>query len=165
MDWGLGYATASLYHHWGTELGTKDILKNLLNVFEFFFSPNFGNLSFLCPVSQSCAATRSLKFWWATVYSNLASKVWFLYSHICTFTNGAVFHSVCQVWLSSGLPEFFTFSYMYCAWLWHWLIHYCLTHNKGVARKNSMFVLWDHPGESSPHKDYHWWLTFRLPEW
>ena len=34
--------------------------------------------------------------------------------------NGAVFHSVCQVWLPSGPPEFFTFSY--CAWLWNWLI-------------------------------------------
>ena len=28
---------------------------------------------------------------------------------------------VCQVWLSSGPPEFSTFSY--CAWLWNWLIN------------------------------------------
>ena len=30
------------------------------------------------------------------------------------------FHSVYQVWFSSGPPDFFTFSY--CAWLWNWLI-------------------------------------------
>ena len=40
--------------------------------------------------------------WWK------ASKVWFLYSHNCTLANGAVFHSLCQVWLSSGPPEIFT---------------------------------------------------------
>ena len=33
--------------------------------------------------------------------------------------SGAVFHSVGQLWLSSGLPECFTFSN--CAWLWNWL--------------------------------------------
>ena len=33
----------------------------------------------------------------------------------CTLANGAVFHSVCQVWLSSGPPGNFAFSY--CAWL------------------------------------------------
>ena len=32
---------------------------------------------------------------------------------------GTVFHSVCQVWLSSGPPECFTFSY--CTWLWNYL--------------------------------------------
>ena len=31
-----------------------------------------------------------------------------------------VFHSVCQVWLSSGPPECFTFCC--CAWLWNWLL-------------------------------------------
>ena len=31
--------------------------------------------------------------------------------------NGTIFHSVCQVWLSSGPPGFYTFSY--CAWLWN----------------------------------------------
>ena len=31
---------------------------------------------------------------------------------------------VCQVWLSSGPPEIFTFSY--CAWLWNWLFRFCL---------------------------------------
>ena len=76
------------------------------------------------PVSQSCAVAKSETFWRATGQSNLAdkrlaatkaSKVWFSYSHNCTLASGAVFHSVCQVWLSSGLPEFFTFSY--CAWL------------------------------------------------
>ena len=35
-----------------------------------------------------------------------ASKVWFSYSHNCTLANGIVFHSVCQVWLSSCPPEF-----------------------------------------------------------
>ena len=47
-----------------------------------------------------------------------ASKVWCSYSHNCTLASRAVFHSVCQVWLSSGPLEFVTFSY--CAWLWLW---------------------------------------------
>ena len=81
------------------------------------------------PVSQSCAVAKSGKFWRATGQSNLtykrlaatkASKVWFSYSHNCTLSNGAVLHSVCQVWLSSGPPEYSTFTY--CAWLWNWLI-------------------------------------------
>ena len=33
---------------------------------------------------------------------------------------GAVFHAICQVWLSRGPPELFTFHY--CAWLWNWFI-------------------------------------------
>ena len=81
------------------------------------------------PASQLCAVATSEKFWRATGQSNLAdkwlaatkaSKVWFSYSHNCTLANGAVFHSVCQVWLSSDPPECFTFSY--CAWLWNWFI-------------------------------------------
>ena len=80
-------------------------------------------------VSQSCPVVNIEEFWPATGQSNLAykwlattkaSKVWFSYSHNCTLASGAVFHSVCQVWLPSGLPEFFTFSY--CTWLWYWLI-------------------------------------------
>ena len=39
-----------------------------------------------------------------------ASKVWFSYSGNCTLADGAVFHSVCQVWLSSAPPGFVTFS-------------------------------------------------------
>ena len=39
---------------------------------------------------------------------------------IVKLTYGAVFHSVCQVWLSSGPPEFLTFSYY--PWLWNWLV-------------------------------------------
>ena len=69
------------------------------------------------PVSESCAVVaKSEKFWRATRQSNLtherlsavkASKVWFC-SHVrsCFLAYGAVFHSVCQVWLSSGPPEF-----------------------------------------------------------
>ena len=81
------------------------------------------------PVSQLWAVTKNKKFWQATGQLNLAykrlaetkaCKVWFPYSHNCTLTSGAVFHSVCQVWLFSGPPEFFTFSY--CAWLWNWLV-------------------------------------------
>ena len=79
--------------------------------------------------SQSCAVAKSEKFWWATAQSNLtyerlaatkASNVWFSYSHKCTFASGAVFHSVCQVWLFRGPPELFTFCY--CTWLWNWII-------------------------------------------
>ena len=49
-----------------------------------------------------------------------ASKVWFSFLLDCILANGAVFHSVWQVWLSSGSPEVFTVSY--CAWLWNWII-------------------------------------------
>ena len=35
----------------------------------------------------------------------------FLYSHNWTLTNGAVFHSVCQVWFSSGPPELLATAY------------------------------------------------------
>ena len=86
------------------------------------------------PVSQSCTVAKSENFWWATGQSNLAynwlvatSKIWFLYSHNYTLANGAVFHSVCQVWLSSGPPEFLTSSY--CASLWNLvmaIIGYCI---------------------------------------
>ena len=38
--------------------------------------------------------------------------------------SGAVLHSACPVWLSSGPLEFFTFSY--CAWPWNWLICFVL---------------------------------------
>ena len=71
---------------------------------------------------------KSESFWRAAGQSNLAdkqlattkaSKVWFSCSHNCTLANGAVFHFVCHVWLSSGPPEYFTFSY--CAWLWNGL--------------------------------------------
>ena len=81
-------------------------------------------------VFTSWAVAKSEKFWQATGQSKLAykcptttkaSKVWFSYSHDCTSANGAVFHSVCQVWLSSGPQSFFTFSY--CTWLGNWLIH------------------------------------------
>ena len=37
---------------------------------------------------------------------------------------------VCEVWLSSGVPEFFTFSY--CAWLWIWLIGFCNNRSRVV---------------------------------
>ena len=87
-----------------------------------------GVYEVLKPVSQSYAVAKSEQFLRATGQSNLAdkrlaatkaSKVLFLYSHNCTVANGAVFHSVCQVWLSRGPSEYFTFSY--CAWLWNWL--------------------------------------------
>ena len=80
-------------------------------------------------VGVSCAVAKSEIFWRANGQSNLAdkrlaatkaSKVWFSYSHNCTLASGAVFHSVCQVWLSRGPPEYFTFSF--CAWLWNWLV-------------------------------------------
>ena len=58
-------------------------------------------LEFNKPVSQSYAAAKSEKFWWATGQSNLAYKrlltttkifqVWLSYSHNCTLANGAVF--------------------------------------------------------------------------
>ena len=55
------------------------------------------------------------------VSSTKTSKVSFSYSRTCTFlATGAVFYSVCQVWLSSDPPEFFTFRY--CARLRNWPI-------------------------------------------
>ena len=41
-------------------------------------------------------------------------------THTTALAKGAVFHAICQVWLSRGLPELFTFCY--CAWLWNWII-------------------------------------------
>ena len=35
-----------------------------------------------------------------------SARVWFSYPHNCTLANRAVFHSVCQVWLSRGPTEF-----------------------------------------------------------
>ena len=37
--------------------------------------------------------------------STKASKVWFSYSHNNTLANGAVFHSLYWVWLSSGVAH------------------------------------------------------------
>ena len=58
-------------------------------------------------VSQSCAVAKTWKLL-APHWTTKASKVWFSYSHNCTMANGAVLHSVCQVWLSSGPQESFT---------------------------------------------------------
>ena len=60
-----------------------------------------------------------------------ASEVWFSYSDNCTLANGTVFHSVCQVWLSSGPPEFVTFSY--CAWSWNRLISWTYSGSKSTV--------------------------------
>ena len=87
--------------------------------------PNLFRVKRHKPVSQSCAVAKSGKLWRTTGQSSLAykrlaatkaSKVWFSYSHNCTLSNRAIFHSVCQVCLSSGPPEYSTF--IYCAWLW-----------------------------------------------
>ena len=46
------------------------------------------------------------------------SKIWFSDSATpALWPNGTVFYSVCQVWLSSGPPDVFTFRYQR-AWLW-----------------------------------------------
>ena len=67
----------------------------------------------------SWAVAKSENFWWATGQSNLVYKsldakkvykVWFSYSHNCTLVSGTGFHSVCQVWLSSGPSGFLSFS-------------------------------------------------------
>ena len=98
-------------------------------------------------VPQSCTAVEIKKLLWTTGQSNLAykwlgatkaSKVWFSYSYNCTLASGAVFHFACQVWLSSGLPEFSIYSY--CTWLWNWLpkdksLSYC-----GVRLWTTLFV-------------------------
>ena len=72
------------------------------------------------PVSQSCAVAKkwkilaghwTIKLGIQTTDASKASKVWFSYSHNCALSSGAVFHSVCQVCLSSGPPECFTFTY------------------------------------------------------
>ena len=80
------------------------------------------------PVSQSCAVAKSEQFWLATEQSNFAyrrlaaSKVGPKFS-FCTHVNALwpldQFSILCQIWLSSGPPEFLTFSY--CPWLWNWL--------------------------------------------
>ena len=99
------------------------------------------------PVSQSCAVAKSEKFWRATGQSNLeykrlattkASKFWFSCSHNCQWSSLpfslSPLHSVCQVWLSSGFPELFTFSY--CAWLWNW----CINEFEKLRHQNRPFI-------------------------
>ena len=53
-----------------------------------------------------------------------------------------VFHSVCQVLLSSGAPDFFTFGY--CAWLWNWLLlfHNSFRQSKNPYGGNTVFYHW-----------------------
>ena len=76
------------------------------------------------PVSQSCTAAKSIKFWWASGHSNLADGmehcstgyqvvVWVQKPNVGSFCCGQPF--VCQVWLSSGPPGVSSFSYS--AWL------------------------------------------------
>ena len=65
-------------------------------------------------VSRSCAVAKSEIFW------RPQQKFGFHIHTTALWPVKTVFHSVCQVWLSSGPPESFTFSY--CAWLWNWLI-------------------------------------------
>ena len=90
---------------------------------------SWGRSSVNKQASQSCAVAKSENFWRGTGQSNLVykplaatkdSKVWFSYSRDWTFAIGAVFHSVCQVWLSSDPSEVFNFSY--CAWLGNCLL-------------------------------------------
>ena len=75
-------------------------------------------------VSQSCVIDKIEKFWRATGHSNLGERM-----EACSAGRSTVVWVrkpdigqpfVCQVYLSSGPPELFTFSY--CAWLWDWLI-------------------------------------------
>ena len=106
------------------------------------------------PVSQSCAVAKSEKFWRATGQINLAYKrlanVWFSYSHNCTSASGAGFHSLSEVWVSSGPPEFFNF--IYYAWLWN-----CLTGAKCGASYHTRLhfrTLW----QVSPGW-FHWYIT------
>ena len=81
------------------------------------------------PVSQSRAVAKNENFWRTTGQSSLADRredccigqkvvVWAQNPNFGRSRCGQQF--VCQVWLSSGPPEFFTFSY--CAWVWNWLI-------------------------------------------
>ena len=70
-------------------------------------------------VSRSCAVVKSEQFWRATGQSNLAdgmedcSTGQSAYEYFGSFCCGQPF--VYQVWLSSGSPEFVSFSY--CTWL------------------------------------------------
>ena len=70
--------------------------------------------------SKSLAGHWRIKICIQMVTETKASKVWSSYWYNCTSANGAVFHSVCQVWLPSGPPEFFTLNY--CACLSNWLL-------------------------------------------
>ena len=81
------------------------------------------------PGSQSCAVAKIDKFWPVTGQSNSAERiedcstgktvvVWVRKPNFESYYCGQSL--VCQVWLSSGPPQFFPFSY--CAWLGNWLI-------------------------------------------
>ena len=79
---------------------------------------------------QSCAVAKSDKFRQATGQLNLADRMdncstgqsavaWVRKPNFGSFCCGQPF--VCQVWLSSGLPEFFL-SFRNCECLWSWLL-------------------------------------------
>ena len=80
-------------------------------------------------VSQSCTVGKSGIIWRATGQSNLANRMkncsigqgavmWVWKPNFGRFCCGQPF--VCQVWLSSGLPEYSTSTY--CTWLWNCLL-------------------------------------------
>ena len=86
---------------------------------------------------------------------------------LCTMEQSS--NSVCQVWMSSGLPECFTFSY--CEWLWNWLNTMSWT---GVfdgslpdldsCRSNLAHWLWRHTvALLSLHCALHVWLSSLSP--
>ena len=106
-------------------------------------------ITYLCkPVSQSCAVVKSEQFWWASGQSNLSDSmedcstgksvvVWVRKANIGSFCYSQLF--VHQVRLSSGPPEFLTFSYW--AYLWNWLIYLTDGNNLlGITSSSSTFV-------------------------
>ena len=80
------------------------------------------NELFLCEVRAKVRFREAIQTWYKPVSQSSSGKnsggpldnqTW--------YTNGwpqQKLHCVCQVWLSSGPAEDFTFSY--CAWLWNW---------------------------------------------
>ena len=101
---------------------------------EAFVAASRSNAKFDCPVAcqyLSLLATAhdcetvlwsSLPFCLPSLTVQWPTSIchFYLLYMIVKLSYGTVFHSVCQVWLSSGLPVFVIFSY--CAWLWNCLM-------------------------------------------
>ena len=73
-----------------------------------------GNICCTCcnkPISQSCTEAKSEKFWRATWQSNLADRrkecVLLAKMHLCEYEK----RQNLEVFVSSGPPDVFTFSY------------------------------------------------------
>ena len=112
--------TCAVAGHWTTRLKSQLLLGS--------FPGSSGPLSREWAMGSWKRVEQQLGFL-TTGQSNLADRMedWSIGQSVVVWVRKPNFWSfccdqpfVCQVWLSSGPPEFFTSSY--CAWLWNWLV-------------------------------------------